>query len=501
MQRVPHKFFFWSIFLGQTVGCAFQPKAWAVWPHPTLPPNLRWELPGRWVRFPFTVPSPVPTPPPTPPPFHLLDTSTLSDSVSLAPLDHSEATQDSTLFLNRYDIQRITKQVVVNRNIVPFSTVSEEDVEELKRKYLADPYTQSLEYESLLKYFHMIFPRGKARQVNDPYYLNPSQLVDFSYFDKDELPERLHSDDEQAISRAEKGLRSAIKFAEDASLRDQGWHKDLRYYFKLMLEELDENPDIEKIKLAVVIMSSVGQHCGPGNTQGLEVINRIFFSQEPLQFKSPKSIEERIAQRLDLLREEIFQETVSFAHDRQTTHTVNHYRNLVASKLQIRPGFQNDPHKSVAITPLSESEVIERFFNGKKGNPFSSFDEERRSHRGYTPQVISKAIATWINEHQEVIPEIKKFFVKNINNEEVQRWVAKNPSVILKSLQMECDDPLENEKTLSELPWEARVNSYIDANFFEFDGRYWMINSQGLRKLLIRLNVVNRIKNSKRVTS
>jgi hypothetical protein len=405
-----------------------------------------------------------------------------------------------------YHLESVAGGLEVELPIRAFSLQAPDTVEQLKRNYLVAPEVAAIPYDSLLTYFDQVFPGGRMLPANHPLFFDWVSLVDFSSSHGDEMPAQIGQSEGGAIAQARQGFQRLIDFA-NTQAGNTGWILDLRYQTKRVLVELQANPTPDKIKNAVLVLSSVGQHCGPGNGEGAILVARMFFNGRLLHvnMNEPVTFEDHILIRLDQLRDEIFNLTVAFVNDTQTAHTKNYYRQALHDELKIAPGFANDPYAGAANRVLTLDEFLQNFFTGKMGFEGDT-EEDGRSHRGYTPLEIAKALIDFLRlntANPHYAPEIKAYFASRVTLAEAQDWMRDLNDASLRAqgevLAADCNDlstPEKRQACVTEIleGYQGQENilkeMFVNSTYFEQRGPYFYLTDTGLRELMIQLEIL-----------
>jgi hypothetical protein len=401
-------------------------------------------------------------------------------------------------FYKGYLLPEIVEGLTVKKPIVAFSNLSQEEIDRAKRNYLASPESQAVPFSDLQSHFDNTFPRGffYGRDIlpsDDPLYLSPSDLVDFSVTGPDGLPTRLSMNDSSAIRRAESGIKVAVSYAQNGygryndggSNMESGWLLDLRYKLKKILVDLRSNPDPSRIILAIRVMASVGQHCGVGNQYGLSILQELMFPGEKESGAPPQHPKDFVLSALDALREQIFDLTSSFEQDDQTGHTKLYYRKLTHQALSIAPGPDNDRY-NVALKLLTEPQFLDRFFQGKAGNPHAATEEERRSHKGYTPISILRATIDLMQSNPGLVSDTKDEFIRALREDEVRSWARDHAREILVSIHFEPEEKDEDNRLAMDDLSAEELRRVFASKYFR-DGH---VTAAGFREILIRYGVL-----------
>jgi hypothetical protein len=408
--------------------------------------------------------------------------------------------------VGRYYLDAITGGLKLVQPIRSFSVQGVNAIEQVKRDFLASREATAIPFENLRNYVQQVFPNGRVRAANDPLYVNWTQLVDFSYQDENGFPRQVGSTEGGAIATASHSFDTLI--AHTSSNADSGWALDLKYQVKRVLVELARNPDPEKIKTAVIVFTSVGQHCGPGNGEGAVVVARNFFGGRTLHvnLREPVSVEDFILNRLDQRREEIFQIATSFEGDSQTAHTRNHFRQLVYQDIQIAAGF-NDPYANYAnFRDITKEQFLNRFFRGKVGSRQNGVSEEdRRSHIGYTVNEVAKTVIEFFHLNSPAphyAPEMKTYFTSSITAQQAQDWLTHLDNAGLTRqaavAYTDCDTstPATRQACIQELREfyqgqdQALKEAMINSLYFEQRGAHFFLTEEGIREFLQRIQVL-----------
>jgi hypothetical protein len=417
-----------------------------------------------------------------------------------------------------YNIHEITANTRVKSPIRAFSLQAPDAVERLKQEYIASPAVAAIPYGNLIDYFDQVFPAGRMLSPDNPLFFNSTSLVDFTHTDANGMPVQLsnlgmaaanlarYGAEVAAIAQAKYGFDRLIQFA-NVQAGNTGWILDLRYQIKRVLVELRANPTPDKIKNAILVISSVGQHCGPGNQEGAILIARMFFNGSILHvnMNEPVTFEDHILTRLDQLRDEIFGLTAAFVGDDQTTHTKNYYRQVLHDQLKIAPGFANDPYANYANRILSNDQFLRNFFSGKVGVDGGDA-EAARSHKGYTSKEVTKTLIDFLRLNAaspHYAPEIKAYFATRATLAQAQNWVRGLDDASLRAqgdiLAADCNDlstPEKRQACVTEIleGYQNQENMlkemFVNATYFEQRGAYFYLTDAGLRELMIRLEVL-----------
>jgi hypothetical protein len=405
-----------------------------------------------------------------------------------------------------YHLENVAGGLRVKRPIRAFSLQASDAVDVLKQEYIASAAVAAILYGNLIDYFDQVFPGGRMLTADNPLFFDWNSLVDFTENDPNGMPRRLGQTEAEAIAQARHGFNRLISFANNQA-GNTGWILDLRYQIKRVLVELQANPTPDKIKNAVLVLSSVGQHCGPGNQEGSVLVARMFFNGQTLHvnMNEPVTFEDHILTRLDQFRDEIFGLTVAFVGDDQTAHTKNHYRQALGDVLKIPSGFANDPYRAYARRLLTEDEFEHNFFNGKLsfagGTP-----EDARSHKGYTPMEIAKTLIDFLKldtATPHYAPEIKAYFASRVTLAEAQNWMRNLDDVSLRAqgdiLAADCNDlstPERRQACVTEIldGYQGQDNMlkemFVNATYFEQREAHFYLTEIGLRELMMRLQIL-----------
>ena len=414
-------------------------------------------------------------------------------------------------YYGRYGLPLVTNGLMINVPISPFSLVNLIDVEQAKRDYLSQPENQAVPFDQILTYFDELFPQGQPLPPDHPYFLSPKALVLFHEVGVDGLPERISEDDHAAVLTARRNISNALGYAKlgqglfgDSGDIEKGWVLDLRYNLKRVLNHLKLSSNPDELRLAIQILASVGDVCGVGNSEGIQLIGRTFFRDAGQTLKEPVTLVEHIQARLDLLREEIFNLTASFANDTQTAHTKNYYRKLVSSELALAPGFE-DPFASVAHHPIDTRTFIRRFFLGKLGQDDSDSRELQRSHKGYSPSEITRTVIDLLklNEATPVfVEELKALLTQDLSEQEIRTWAMKSENaqpLVAQALLLDLDaiSAEEAQEAIQSYSTESLRAEFAYKEYFtlisnETGIKKPFLNEKGLSQLLLKTGVLKK---------
>jgi hypothetical protein len=401
----------------------------------------------------------------------------------------------------RYYLDVIAAGLRVAQSVRAFSVQGSDTIEQLKREYLASPEVAAIPFENLRNYIRLVFPNGRVLPENAPLFLNWTQLV---YFPEDGIPRQVADSEIRSIQIANQAIDTLINYS--TSISTSGWILNLKYQVKRILVDLNTNPSPDNIKKAIVVITAVGNACGPGNLEGIVTLARMFFNGRTLHvnLREPVTIEELILHRLDQKREEIFEIASSFDGDTQTSHTKNHFRQLVQADLQIAPGFIDPFSNAARFTHITREQFLNHFFRGKVGDPTRA-GEDRRSHIGYTAREIAKTLIEFFHLNRatpQYAPELKAYFTSGTTTQQAQDWLTHLDNAGLTRqaaiAYTDCNTstPATRQACIQELrdfyqgQDQALKEAMINKLYFEQRGAHFFLTEKGIRELLLRIRVL-----------
>ena len=408
----------------------------------------------------------------------------------MGPMAHEEI-KDSSFYYG-FEISKVVLGMKMRNPIKRGNSLSPAEVAGRKREFLDRPEVTDIGFHKLRDYFDDFFPRSwwsgenSPRIETDPMYFDPSLFVDFSKTGEDGLPIPFEPDN--AIYLARKAIDSAVSYADSSLYLNSDWHLDLRYYLKRVLVELEKSGDIERKKLTIRVMVSVGLHCGPGNMQGAQVLKDLLFPGDEFGTES-QSTKELVLATLNGMREEIFNRVSDFVKDDHTAHTKIYYRNLMSDTLSIVSGPTDDPHQWAARRPIDHDEFKKKFFEGQVGNPKSEDIEEQRSYQGYTRENVVRKVIDLFQDSQ---------FITNYYNEvhnalddsAAVAWGKQHTREVLNPI--DYFDPEDEDGNIAWIDDPSMLGQIKDAYFRDFflrENGELKLTTNGLRQALIDFEV------------
>ncbi|MBF0207586.1 MAG: IPT/TIG domain-containing protein [Oligoflexia bacterium] len=456
-----------------------------------------------------------------------------------------------------YNLEGITNSLRVKRPVEVFSSLNAEVLKNLKIAYLQKPEIQGILFNRLITYFDTFFPGGHALPIGNHLRLSPMKLIDdVAQPNPRDIPELLNStilDNGEnpwvvalpfginrgtlttnylSITTARDSITNLIHLLETGDI-NSSTIRNLMVSVKKILKEFPERLDnhllqetLDKLQFSIIVFSAIGRYCGGGNEDAAKVIANILLHNDPgFREREPATYKEHILSRLDQLREDVFTDAVNLSTPlgrAQPSHTKNWYRRLVHDLIYIPSENEDDPFIHVGDTATyNRDQFVKNFLEGKVGILNGFTEEERRSHKGYTPRVIVRTIIDFLelasNHPTNQVENIRRVFAQNATEVEMDDWFTQKDNVDALSavgkgmyideceddpLLLDRDNPIARTNCWTNLKatftGAGQVNvlkeTYVSQRYFKAKPidpaarRY--LNDDGLREVLVRIGVL-----------
>ena len=379
--------------------------------------------------------------------YRLIVNRSIGNQTRVAGSLAEEATQDPS------NVDRVIGMI---GNIPAGGYVDTAAILQRMRAYLASSAITAIPYNRLIAIFDETFPSGHALPANNPNYLDPDYLRDFSANDPSGRGRHV------SINAARGALQALQGSCEGGGANFN--LVSLQYNVKRALEFIANTPDSTSQKNTILVaLVSGGLHCIVGQHAASEaIVTYAFNGDQGPAAADPLNFIGKIDTCLYDLRERIFRSIIQFPGDAETGSTENNYRIRFADILRLRAGDPLQPHASWGAgymgavggsamdAPndwfnLDALNFLRRFFHGKRvqteaainvhrrgnhsftgGTQMQRTAERNRTYPGYTPETMLQAVLNRININRRgegnLVADAVNYIAEHITPAEIQRY-------------------------------------------------------------------------------